>query len=463
MRIPPPGCAGLFTSSKRAARRLAAGRVGLLCALGRAAGRMGLLCTLGLAAVQVSGAGSPLRLTLSAEAEQRRALIQDGPLTRSAATCGTRLTYDDQLHLQGVADVRWRGDHVLPERDRVILAEGYVGLAVGPAEIVLGRQQIRWGRLDSLRPTDVFRRRDLIVPLEDLDEPLWAARLDLYTGAATLEAVSVAQFEPDILSFDERNPWCLFPDSVTLPGWGSLPADIEEGGRIAPEEGWASAEHGLRLDVHAGGWDLGTCVGWVHDRLPTFAVPAESLLTASGHARVRVDLAYARLTVAGVDLARALGPGTLRAEAARTWPEEAHGHEAELPYVRAGIGIDRSFPWLGAGRDLTLLLQYVYDEGWTEAGSLGIAGYRHLFRHGGLARLRIEPGPGTRFDVETLLDLEGRDRFAKIEFDWGHASGFGFRAGVLLVDGGSGGLLGRFRDNDEVRLLVRYAWSTGAR
>jgi len=424
--------------------------------------RVGLLCALLLGAPW-AGAASPLRLTLSAEGEQRRAFIQDGPLTRSAATCGARLTYDDQLHLHGVADLRWRADRILPERDRVFLAEGYLGLAAGPAELSLGRQQVRWGRLDSLKPTDVFRRRDLVDPLADCDEPIWAARLNVYAGAATLEAVWVAEFEPDILSYDERNPWCLFPDSLVVPGLGTLPAAFEEGRRTAPEDGVSSAEHGLRLDLHAGGWDLGTCAGWVHDRMPTLVVPAESSLTADGRAHIRVDLAYAELMVVGVDLARALGPGTLRAEAARTWPAEVLGQEAETPYTRAGAGIDRTFAWLGGERDLTLLLQYAYDEGWTEAGLNGIGGYRHLFRHGGLARLRVEPGPSTRFDVETLLDLERRDRFTKVEIDWSHASGFGFRAGLLLVDGAADGLLGRFRDNDEVRLLVRYAWSTGAR
>jgi hypothetical protein len=32
---------------------------------------------------------------------------------------------------------------------------------------------------------------------------------------------------------------------------------------------------------------------------------------------------------------------------------------------------------------------------------------------------------------------------------------------LLLVDGSAAGPLGRFRENDQLRLLLRYAWSLG--
>jgi hypothetical protein len=176
---------------------------------------------------------------------------------------------------------------------------------------------------------------------------------------------------------------------------------------------------------------------------------------------VRVDLAYAPLLVAGADLARALGPGTLRAEAARVWPGGVAGREDEAPYTRAGVGIDRTFPWLGPGVGLTLLAQYAFDEAGGEGAGAGVERYRHLFRHGGLLRLRLEPGGSTRLDVEALLDLEHRDRCTKIELAWSPETGFGVVAGLLLVDGSAAGPLGRFRENDQVRLLMRYAWSLG--
>jgi hypothetical protein len=408
-------------------------------------------------------AWTPLRLTLSAEGEQFRALVQDNPLTRSALTGGARLTYDDRLHLHGVCDVRWRADRILPERDRVFVAEGYAGVAAGPVEISAGRQQVRWGRLDSLRPTDVFRRRDLIDPLEDRDEPIWAARLDFCAGAITFGAVWVPVFEPDILSFDERNPWCLFPDSVSVPDLGTLPADFQQGRQIEPDEGVSSSEGGVRLDLQSGGWDIGVCAARAHDHLPTFTQPAESSLTADGRALIRVDLAYAQLMAAGADLARPLGSGTLRMEVARVWPEDVAWQAAEPAYTRAGIGIDRTFARAGFGGDLNVLLQYSFDEAQRESAVQDIARYRHLFRHGGLVRLRAEPGDFTRLDVETLVDLERGDRFTKIELSWSPEMGFGVLAGVLLVDGTEDGVLGRFREEDRFRLQVRYAWSTGGR
>jgi len=408
-------------------------------------------------------AGTPLRLTLSAEGEQFRALVQDNPLTRSALTGGARLTYDDRLHLHGACDVRWRADRILPERDRVFVAEGYAGVAAGPVEIAAGRQPVRWGRLDSLRPTDVFRRRDLVDPLEDRDEPIWAARLDIYAGALSCGVVWVPVFEPDVLSFDEDNPWCLFPDSVSVPDLGALPAEFREGQRLAPDEHGSSPEGGLRVDLQSGGWDVGVCAARVYDRVPTFAEPAESSLTAEGRALIRVDLAHAALMVAGADLARALGPGTVRLEAARLWPQAVAGRPAEPAYMRAGIGVDRTFARLGLGGDLSVLLQYTFDEAYRESASQDIARYRHLFRHGGLVRLRAEPGRFTRLDVETLVDLQRGDRFTKIELAWSPEMGLGVVAGLLLVDGTEDGVLGRFRTEDRIRLQARYAWSTGRR
>ncbi len=406
---------------------------------------------------ETSGARTPWRLTLRGEAEQFRTFQQDGPLGRSAATGGLRLSYDDRFRFYGVGDVRARADHVLPERDRVWVAEGFAAVAAGPLEIAAGRQQIRWGRLDSLRPTDIFRRRDVTDPLEDRDEPIWAARCDLFVGPLTLEAVYVPLFEPDILSFDERNPWCLFPDSVAVEEVGALPTDVTRGRRLGPADEVGSDEYGLRLDLHAGGWDLGACVGRAYERLPTVVVAAEPELTPEGRARVRVDLAYAPQRILGADLARPLGPGTVRLEGARVWPEEIAGYGAEPAYTRAGVGVDRSLARWGYGGEVRLLVQYAYDGGWT--GETGIARYRHLFRHAGLVRMRIDPGAFTRLEVETLFDLERNDRFATIELSWTSPYGLGLTAGLLLVDGDEEGALGRFRDEDRLRLRAVYAWS----
>ncbi|MCK4413580.1 MAG: hypothetical protein KAY32_08555 [Candidatus Eisenbacteria sp.] len=414
----------------------------------------------GLVASCIAGpstAEANLRLAWSAAGEQHRQLDADAPLTRSAFTGQARLVYDDGVHLQGACAFEWIADRALPERERLDLREGFLGIAYGPGELILGRQLLSWGRLDLLRPTDLFRRRDLHDPIENRHQPVWAARLILYRGRHSLEGVWIPRFEPDILSYDERNPWCLFPDSIGFGQLGPYPTDIREGERREPGGGIGSSEFALRWDARMGTTDLGVVAIQGYDPVPTWFAATSAWLRPDGTLEMTIDAVHRPITLLGIDSARPLGRGTLRGELARTWTSPSPGGHEEPDYLRAGIGIDQTFGQVVAGRDLFLLAQYNYDEGYREP--TGFTGYQHFYKHAGLIRLRLRPGRHTAIEVETYRNWDDRDRYLKLELRHSPQDGWDLLIGALLVGGARGSFLGQFRDNDRLRVMIRYQGS----
>ncbi len=88
---------------------------------------------------------------------------------------------------------------------RYLDGEQFVGAALGPVDVTLGRQIVAWGEGDALSPVDVVNPRDLREPgladLDDLRLPILATRVGWFPGDHRFEAMVVHEQR-----FDERAP-----------------------------------------------------------------------------------------------------------------------------------------------------------------------------------------------------------------------------------------------------------------
>jgi hypothetical protein len=189
--------------------------------------------------------------------------------------------------------------------------------------------------------------------------------------------------------------------------------------------------------------------------------------------------------MAGIDGARPLGSGTVRAEAGVFAPEGAQeADDRRDAHVRAGIGADRSFAGLVPRRNVDLFLTYAFDgaaarrltrspsgsagvasgpadsvSGAVPGGMLTTALLPHPFRHAVAARARVAATSTLAIEAETLRDLQDSDRSLSCRARWSPASGWEIEGELRWVGGPADGFLGRFERNDAVRVRARYAWS----
>lgn len=192
-------------------------------------------------------------------------------------------------------------------RSPLSLRDFWLRMPLGPSDdLQLGRFQLGWGKTDGYSPADAFLPRDLTDPFADEKIPLWAVRLNGYTGAFRYEAVAAPV----------TTPWRLprLGGRNAPLGAGSLPpgSALDESETSPPTAGFAA----VRLLAAFGDWDLGVWgrAGVRPAPLLEFR-PDRATLTATG-VTVPVKRRYAREEAAGLEFSRVLGSWVLRAEGA---------------------------------------------------------------------------------------------------------------------------------------------------
>jgi hypothetical protein len=355
-----------------------------------------------------------------------------------------------------------RQDFSEEERSRVYPYEGFVDLSREHWAARIGRQFITWGRADSLKPTDVFKRHDFTDFIEGREEAIDAVKLDLFSGGATLEAVWVPVFEPDTVSFRAENRWTALPEEGEVPGLGRARLTFREGRRREPSPTLESGEAGVRLSGSARGWDFAAMYFYGYDRTPTLIRPEVTHVDpAAGAATITLVPVHERIHVAGGDLATVAGGWGLRGEAAYTLTSDPGSNDPEVddPYLRVVGGVDRTFSRIPVGQSLLVIAQYALDTELPRRGRSNqreVGGLRHSFRHALLLNSTWKYTEFIRAEMKGLVDLEEGDFVLQGQLSWQPADAMTIRLGGDVLGGDRGTFFGRFRDNDRVRVSVSY-------
>ncbi|MFQ5897432.1 MAG: DUF1302 family protein [Candidatus Methylomirabilia bacterium] len=357
-----------------------------------------------------------------------------------------------------------RQDFSEEERSRIYPYEGFLDLDRETWAARIGRQFITWGRADSLKPTDVFKRHDYTDLIEDREEAIDAVKLDLFPGGLTLEGVWVPVFDPDMTSFRAENRWTALPEEGEVPGLGRARLTFREGRRVEPSRTLESGQIGVRLNGSSRGWDFAGMYYYGYDRVPTIIRQEVTRVDPVGsEATITLVPVHKRIHIVGGDFATVISEWGLRAEAAYTLTTDLESDDSEVgdPYLRFTGGVDRTFSRIPVGQSLFVIVEYALDTELPQRGAANqeeVGGLLHFFRHALLLNTTWKYTEFLRVRLEGFVNLEEGDFVLQPELSWQPMDGMTIVLGGDVLGGRRDTFFGTFRDNDRVRVRISYAF-----
>lgn len=284
----------------------------------------------------------------------------------------TRLRYRKFAELETVEDLN---DIETVDPFELSLREAWVSLYGFPTkmfDVTLGRRHIAWGRGDLYSPTNVFDVPDL-TDIWDFEERLApdGASVTAYLGPLSLEGVYIPLFKPALLPPEGILSALVRPedptDDLALPGTELRVTDTTVL-VAAPDRTLNNSMAGARLTGLLFGYDFSLSYAYARGSVPVPLITEARLNVLDATAMqiptaVTVELRYPRFHMIGTDLAGALGPVGVRAEAAVFFPDEVGGPLEispdvfgssppapvvtgleDSPFFKAVAGVDYTFP-----------------------------------------------------------------------------------------------------------------------
>lgn len=303
----------------------------------RGANKAGLAVVAAAKACLILTAVTTAVLTSEARAEE----ITFGGLARTYYYSSSR-ELDGRNNLYGASlepklDLRFSPEAALHAEGRVMaqhpwkdsdasLREGYLDLAVNDADLRLGKQIVKWGRADTINPTDNLTPSDytLLYPEDDdLKSGIPAAKATYNAGGYALTGIWLPRFQPS------RIP---------------LPIPRARTREVLPARTWEHGEYAFKIDQSGGtvDWSLSYFDGY--DPMPDLGVTD------------RVTLTYPRIRTVGGDFASTAGKYGLRGEAAYLFTPDRSGEDPfrKNPFFFYVLGVDRTY-----GENLYLNFQFI--------------------------------------------------------------------------------------------------------
>ncbi|ADU61590.1 MAG: hypothetical protein KUA35_14190 [Pseudodesulfovibrio sp.] len=327
------------------------------------------------------------------------------------------------------------------------LHEGWLEHVGQGWDVRLGRQTIIWGRADGVQITDVICPPDYTESItRDLDEiriPVEAAKVRLLGSSMDLEMIWIPVFQ-----------------SATLPGrdnpWGSetsWPAGmtVVQNDTKKPDLSLGNSEVAMKLAAYRSGYDMSASVFYTWD---DFAANHRTVSTV-GPSSVEFSPRYHRMTVLGLDFARPWSDFVFRFETAGYL-----GRYFETRQLAIDPKRKNSVKWLG-GMD------------WTPGGDWSVIAQlygEHLLNHEScLVAERDEVSTTLHVSKKVLrqtLTLSGmvyysvndQDTFFRAKADYEWSDGLHFLVGADLFNGRHSGSYGRYEDNSQLWVKVKYSF-----
>jgi len=179
-----------------------------------------------------------------------------------------------------------------------ILREAYVSYRTPSFDLIVGKQQVIWGKMDG-QFIDIVnamdRRESVQLESEDYDTrrlPTWMANTTLHFGRNSLQLLYIVDFEHDRQPLP-GSPWFSpqIPPASLSPDL-TLPVDRPEGSDFSDHE------FGMRFDRSAGGLTYGFIYAYLWDKNPVDHVVGS--FNAGGQTALQLQPRHERLHHVGV-------------------------------------------------------------------------------------------------------------------------------------------------------------------
>jgi len=365
-------------------------------------------------------------------------LLSDGSLFLAETTLDTKLTWDtgDSTLLADVAINERLGGS--PELE---LRELYLRYSGDYVEMVIGKQQIIWGKSDGVFITDIVSPKDLsrfLVPdFVELRQAVDGVRLGGYAGGHSLELVWLPLFTPGVAPAAGTiwAPVMPYPVTPTI-----TPATL-------PELSLENGEYFARYSFMGNAVDLSLMGGWFWNDLPSFAVTGKTMTPGVGVTGIALQGEYYRTAAFGYGVAGTIGPLVLRSEGALQLDERYQGDFTVYP---EGYAAKNAVQYL-VGTDFSLLgttfgLQFIQDIILEHEDALVSERFTNTAT---VMAVRNFARETVRLEALAYIGLDVPDALLKAQLVWKITDAMELSGGTWLFFGDSG-QFGQYDGNDSV-------------
>ena len=378
-------------------------------------------------------------------------------LTKDGSTQKLQLLIEPELETEVGEDsslttiVRLRmdaKDNLSPgDNNQAELREFYLDTSVKDSIVILGKQQVVWGKSDGLKVLDIVNpqnfREFILDDFEQSRIPLWTANAEIPINEVTLQLLLIPdqtyhEFATAGSSYQFTSPLIIPP---TPPG-----ANVEVKPTITPDNVLKDADVGFRLSTFTHGWDLSFNYLYHYDDTP---VLFRSIDVTTNGLNITINPQYKRTHLIGGTFSNTFGHLTLRGEVgyltdkyiSTTNPLDADGvvKTGELKYV---LGFD----WYGFSD--TLLSTQVFqtyldnhqtgmirDELNTQITFLIKQDYMNETLHA---------------EILVLQDIDYEDGMMRAKLTYEYNDEVNIYVGADIFYGNEDGLFGQFKETDRV-------------
>jgi hypothetical protein len=341
------------------------------------------------------------------------------------------------------------------------LREAYVDMYLGPVDLRFGKQIFAWGKADEINPTDNLNPQNLSDPTRSKSDRkigVLSLKSDLRVKGFTLEAIAIPNFVSSKLP-EPGSGWEFFE---MPPGAGPLR-------HLYPENKIENSELGVKLLKSIRNLDISVSYfsGW--DDIFTPMLPRLAVIQPHdpqfSEVLVSIPAKYLRTRVMGADLATAISDFGLWGEAGYFLTEDRDGDDPAIknPYLQFVIGGDYSFE-----PRIKVNLQYLQEiitkidndaEREIEESNISRMGMGAMMTKAISMRIAKEFGDAPHtLELAGVYDFENKGYLFKPQFTLSPFDGVICHLGLNLFGGDGDSLFGRFTENNEAYLRVKYSF-----
>jgi hypothetical protein len=377
-----------------------------------------------------SNNGAIQKLQLMIEPELETDVGEDSSITTIA-----RLRMDAKDNLSP-------GDHNQAE-----LREFYLDTSINDSIVILGKQQVVWGKSDGLKVLDIVNPQDFReFILDDFDQsriPLWTVNAEIPINNVTLQLLLIP--DQTYHKFATQGSSYQFTSPILIPPTPPA-ANVKINSTIKPNNVLQDADVGFRLSTFTNGWDLTFNYLYHYDDTP---VLFRTINITSDGLNISLNPQYKRTHLIGGTFSNTFGDLTLRGEVgyltdkyiSTTNPLDENGvvKTGELKYV---LGFD----WYGFTDTLlsTQIFQtylhkhetgMIQDKLNTQITFLFKQDYMNETLHA---------------EILFLHDIDYDDGMVRPKLTYEYSDELNIYIGADIFYGNEDGLFGQFEDTDRV-------------
>ncbi len=381
-----------------------------------------------------------------------------------------------QLTLSGISDYLYFGAEDKREDYDLDIYEMYLRYSTPSLDIVLGKQIKRWGKTDQISPVDTLNpenRTEFILPsYEDRKIPVWMADITFRKNDFFIEGVLIPFFEPSRFHYFGTD-WALFSHlkndfkNSSLPSFLKSYFDSLHVNETEPDSGLDSFEYAVRIGGTIDRLDYGFTYHYANEDLPNFQNfpvknlslnnfgSVQSLVSNPGSlilTKENIETTYLRTSIVGFEFETTVSDFGLRGEAA------VKDNESFLTGSLTSVRNPSLFWVIGADYlssnqwyfNFQFALQHIYDYDlsilYFESNTYTLTGEikKDLVSDWLNASLQF-----TRILNDNSYYLSPRLRYTYIK-------NLEVMLGLNLFGGDEDSLLGRYNENDQVFINMKY-------